>query len=198
MAEGIVLADSHLTAGLPQARPEWFIRPNGFNAAHTIHGLGHTHRVLIHALAIADALGLDAWEREALTCAALWHDIGRTDDVADYYHGAKSAGKAVALGLHEGIDPVVREVALYAVTHHSGSELHGETAADFLGYHELDTDGLSWPWRPIDPDGALLVFRVFKDADGLDRVRLGDLDPSYLRTEPAREMVARAWELYEA
>jgi len=107
------------------------------------------------------------------------------------------AGKAVALGLHEGVDLIVREIALYAVTHHSGSEYHGESAAKFLGYHELDTDGLLWNWTPIDTDGALRVFRVLKDADALDRVRLGDLDPSYLRTEPAREMVARAWELYE-
>ncbi len=39
------------------------------------------------------------------------------------------------------------------------------------------------------------MFRVLKDADGLDRVRLGDLDPSYLRYEVSRESVDRAWEL---
>jgi hypothetical protein len=54
--------------------------------------------------------------------AAMWHDIGRTDDGADYYHGAKSASKVVGLGLHEGIDADVVESALFLVTHHCGSE----------------------------------------------------------------------------
>ncbi len=38
--------------------------------------------------------------------------------------------------------------------------------------------------------------KVFKDADGLDRVRVGLLDPSYLRTEEARGMVNVAWGFY--
>lgn len=49
--------------------------------------------------------------------------------------------------------------------------------------------------RQIDPEAALRVFRVLKDADGLDRVRLGDLDPSFFRYDVARERVDRAWEL---
>jgi hypothetical protein len=38
---------------------------------------------------------------------------------------------------------------------------------------------------------------LLKDADGLDRVRLGDLDPTYLRHPEAREMVAYAEALFE-
>lgn len=67
-------------------------------------------------------------------------------------------------------------VALHAVTHHSGSEEHGERSARDLG----------------DPDAALRVFRILKDADGLDRVRLGNLDVSYLRFPLSRLRVARA------
>ena len=37
-----------------------------------------------------------------------------------------------------------------------------------------------------------------KDADGLDRVRINDLNPSFLRTETARLLVAQAWDLYRA
>ncbi len=85
--------------------------------------------------------GFSAWEREALTCAALWHDIGRTNDRADYYHGAKSAGKAVTLGLHRGIEPRVYETALYAVTHHCGDEGHGERAAGRVRYRARGTTG---------------------------------------------------------
>ena len=39
--------------------------------------------------------------------------------------------------------------------------------------------------------------KVLKDADGLDRVRLGDLDESYLRTEAAKTLVETARQLYE-
>ncbi len=181
--------------GQPAPQAAWFVRPNGFDAAATIHGMGHTRRVLIHASAIAEALALSESQREALEYAACWHDIGRTNDGVDYYHGAKSAGKAVALGLHEGLDPCVRELALYAITHHSGNEEHGGLAAFHLGYYEDSGDADGWRWCAIDPDSALLVFSVLKDADALDRVRLGDLDASYLRTEPARGMIDRAWEL---
>jgi len=83
--------------------PAWFVRPNGYDASRTIHGVGHTSRVLVHALDLSDALDLSTWERDALGFAALWHDIGRTNDGVDYYHGAKSAGKAVALGLHVNV-----------------------------------------------------------------------------------------------
>lgn len=159
--------------------PAWFVRPDGCDASLTIHGVGHTARVRIHSSEIAEALGLDAWEREALDHAALWHDIGRTTDGGDYYHGAKSAGKVVGLGLHAGVDPRVLEVALFAVTHHCGDEQHAEQAAR----------------RTSDPEATLRVFRALKDADGLDRVRLGDLDSAQLRNPFSRTRVARANEL---
>lgn len=144
-----------------------------------IHGVSHTLRVMVHVVEIADSLRIAAWEREAAVFAALWHDIGRTHDGGDYHHGAKSAGKVVGLGLHHGLPAGVVEVALYAATHHSGDERHAEKTAS----------------RLHNSDGALRVFRILKDADGLDRVRLGDLDVSYLRLPGSEGRVARANEL---
>jgi hypothetical protein len=174
----------------PQPQAAWFIRPNGFNAAPTIHGLSHTRRVLVHAIAIAEALGLEGWQRAALELAVCWHDIGRTNDGLDFHHGEKSAAKVIALGLHEGVDPLVREVALFVVRHHCRDERHAEKAVRGLLYPE-DAGGD----RGVDVDAVLRVFYVLKDADGLDRVRIGDLNPAYLRTDPARGMVQRAWDL---
>lgn len=159
--------------------PDWFTRPDGTNHSAGIHGIGHTARVLAHAAELAAELGLEAWEREAVTFAALWHDIGRTNDGADYYHGAKSAGRVVGLGLQIGLEDRIRDAALFAVTHHSGSEYHAEQAATWRG----------------DGESTLRVFRVLKDADALDRVRLGDLDTSFLRFECSLGHVDRAWEL---
>lgn len=173
--------------------PAWFVRPSGVDASRTIHGVGHTSRVLVHATELADELDLPSWEREALACAALWHDIGRTHDGVDYYHGAKSAGKVVALGLHFNAQPKVYETALYAITHHCGDEAHAESAAHRLSYR-VPADAGEVP-EGIDPDSALRVFRLLKDADALDRVRLGDLDVNYLRHAESRRRVDRAWEL---
>ena len=39
---------------------------------------------------------------------------------------------------------------------------------------------------------------VLKDADGLDRHRIGDLDPRYLRTSAGRSLVESARELVRA
>ena len=167
--------------------PAWFCRASGYNASASIHGVGHTRRVMIHALAIAQAEGFLAWEQQAAFRAALWHDIGRTDDSADYYHGAKSAGKVLALGLHQGLEPKIYETALFAVTHHSGSEAHGERAARRLEYYLPDGSTLRRVLIPVD--SALRVLRALKDADALDRMRLGDLDESYLRFPSTRERV---------
>jgi hypothetical protein len=142
---------------------------------------------------LADALDLETWEREALACAALWHDIGRTDDGVDYYHGAKSAGRVVSLGLHCNLPAKVYETALYAITHHCGSEAHGERAAHSVRYRASGDRNIHT--EQVDPEAALRVFRLLKDADALDRVRLGELDPTYLRHTVSRTRVERAWEL---
>ncbi len=167
-------------AGLPSPDPAWFLRPDGEDGSRGIHGLMHTRRVMIHADEIAAALKAEPSTREAVILAALWHDIGRTDDGRDYYHGGKSAGKVVGLGLHRGLPLPMVELALFAVTHHSGGESHGERAAEEF----LERS-----------DAALLVFRILKDADGLDRVRLGDLDATRLRLPGSDRRVGRAKDL---
>jgi len=181
-----VLTRESASEELPAVDSAWFLRPNGHDASRTIHGVRHTLRVWVHAMELASALGFQPWQREALHCAAMWHDIGRTHDGGDYYHGAKSAGRAVGMGLHlePEIDLLVLETALFTVTHHCGDEDHAKRAAPYLP----------------DPDGGWDVFRVLKDADALDRVRLGPwgLDPTQLRFDVSHGRIARAREMYEA
>jgi len=168
-----------LLSTLPRPDPAWFIRPDGHDASRHVHGVKHTLRVMIHAVEIAEAEGASSAERKAVLLAALWHDIGRTCDARDYHHGAKSAGKVVGLGLHREYPSAIVEVALFAITHHPCPDERGERAAMELP----------------DPAGARRVFQILKDADGLDRVRLGDLDVSLLRFETSRLREPRAQEL---
>jgi len=165
------------------ARPDraWFIRSTGEDGSADIHGVGHATRVTIHAVELATVLRLPDRQVEAARLAGLWHDIGREHDGGDYFHGARSAGKVIGLGLHRGIALPVLELALLAVNFHNVEDRWGEDAARFA----------------TEPGAALAVFRVLKDADALDRVRFGRnrLDPRLLRFEASHAMVARAVEL---
>ena len=163
---------------LARPDPAWFIRSDGEDGSQDIHGVGHATRVTIHAVELATALGLPDWQVEAARLAGLWHDIGREHDGGDYFHGARSAGKVIGLGLHRGIALPILEVALLAVNFHNVEDRRGEDAARYA----------------TDPAAALAVFRVLKDADALDRVRFGlnRLDPKQLRFDASHDRIVRA------
>lgn len=157
--------------------PAWFERPG------SIHGISHTRRVLIHAHAIAPTAGLDRGETDSLIRAVSWHDIGRTHDGCDQAHGAKSIGRVRNLGLAEGIDARILACTFFAMELHSTADATAVERAAAL--------------PPAERESCLRVLWVLKDADGLDRVRIDDLDSSQLRHPVSRERVALAWELLE-
>lgn len=154
--------------------------PQHFRHASTIHGQAHVARVMIHALRLIEATG---WEEEAarLWAAVYLHDLERTHDGACHRHGADAVTRwrtQDALRLHMltgGVTEDDHEAIEAAVT-----------------LHCMDDDELP----PRDhPYWRLCV--LLKDADGLDRVRLGDLDASYLRLPQSLAMVEFATRLYD-
>ena len=65
----------------------------------------------------------------------------------------------------------------------------------------LDTVTYIVHWHvPPDHEAPVMTteLQVLKDADGLDRVRLGDLDPTFLRTDVAPELIDIAQDLYDS
>ena len=161
-------------ASVSPVDPAWFVRgPGG------IHGIGHVMRVRTHALALTEALGVEPRLARAIERAAAWHDIGRVDDGVDDHHGERSVARAIQLGLPAGEPEAVAGPALFAVRWHSRS----------------DQEGLDAAARAPEPEAAAFVLKVLKDADGLDRVRIGDLDTSRLRFEASRARVAEAWRM---
>lgn len=155
--------------------PWWFERPE------SIHGISHTRRVLVHAAAIAPSAGLDPHEFEALVRAVSWHDIGRTHDGCDQLHGAKSVARIGRFGLAESLEARVRDRVFFTVELHSASDGAAVARAAAL--------------PACDRDSYLRVHWVLKDADGLDRVRIDDLDTAQLRHPAARERADLAWKL---
>ena len=138
----------------PKVPDEWFARRSGRSS---LHGARHTQRVHIHAQRLTTELGWPEPDPRLALSAALWHDIGRLHDGKEPEHGRDSARHALNLGLTKPLAPADAELALFAVAFHSLRDEEGRRAARGLAQPER---ALGLPW-------------MLKDADALDRVRLG-------------------------
>ena len=151
--------------------PELFTHPS------TLHGQAHVARVMVHAFRLLAATG---WTEETprLWAAVYLHDIARTHDGVCCRHGGDAMVKFEAL-------PVVRDLfARGGVTDSDYAQIRTAVVHHCLP-KELDRAHPHWR-----------LTSLLKDADGLDRVRLGDLDPRYLRNVQARRMVPFAEALF--
>ncbi len=148
---------------LDQYKPklEWYLRKE---LATGIHGISHEARVvilqeLITSIIIAgnphEEVNIN---REALRWASVCHDLRRIDDHEDYSHGNRAAQF-----IQESLSEIIPNDIL-------------PTVVDIILGHVP-------PDHTIPQDKMTFELRVFKDADGLDRVRINDLDPKYLRNE---------------
>jgi len=159
------------------AIPEQLIRkfePKSSWLSHDseLHGVDHMARVFILQELICDKLeeqGI-AVDREVIRWAAATHDVGRIDDGVDLEHGTRSA-KWIEENLHDQMSPELLDEVTYIVHWHV----------------------------PPDSEAPVMTteLKVLKDADALDRVRLGDLDTRYLRTDVARELISLSEDLYQ-
>jgi len=148
-----------------------------------LHGASHTRRVHIHAQRLVRALNWPEADANVVLSAALWHDIGRVDDGCDPRHGARGAERVVELGMHASLPEADARLALFAIRYHCRSDRRGALRAA----------------GEDDPERALRVLWLLKDADALDRVRLGDgaweVDSTVLRHGCTVEMVGFAVKL---
>jgi len=159
---------------IPLPLEELVPTPDLFAHRSFLHGQRHVSRVLVHAFVLVDLVGRQEEAPRVWACIYL-HDLARLHDGLSYEHGADAAQKLPEFGdffARGGVAAEEHDAIRSAVTHHS---LGDEMPADH-------------PHRPLT---ALL-----KDADGLDRVRLGDLDPQYLRHGETPAMVPFAERLY--
>ena len=145
-----------------------------------VHGPGHIHRVLLLSALIGWREALGEEDLRQLFRAASYHDVGRAFDGFDIYHGARSALRLAELTGQEGENLVELKAA---VTAHSRPD--------------RDMEPVVASFQPKDYPHALELTRLLKDADNLDRVRLGDLNPKFLRHESARDLTGFAKRLFQ-
>jgi hypothetical protein len=155
-------------------QPGYFHRPQG------IHGINHTKRVLFFAALLASLEKLDEPEKNIISTAAVYHDIGRTRDGVDHTHGYASFMKAKAMDLIKITITEDYDVVKYLIETHC---IDDKEAFKLVRQYA------------VEPERAKRLLMVFKDADGLDRVRINDLDPRMLRLPRSRQLVQVAEEL---
>lgn len=140
-----------------------------------IHGIGHLYRTMIACALIGQ---LTERPREALLafCGAYIHDLGRTNDGVDPSHGANSVrlhfARYRALWTKYHLTQLEQEWVKQAVVQHSSRE-----------YMQRG-------------DAGYAVMAILKDADALDRCRIGDLNPDWLRFPESRRLVKAIAHLY--
>ena len=151
-----------------------------FERPRSIHGVKHAWRVLFHTLMICELCALPAADRELLISAALYHDIGRENDGLCYVHGKRSLEKMAVLNLAPA-DSTDFATVKFMVAYHCIDDRQAK--ADLA---KVDSASRERTWR---------LFGVLKDADGLDRVRINDLDVRYLRNPESMRLAGLAREL---
>lgn len=150
--------------------PEHYLDPDG------IHGILHVHRVLFLADKISRWYHLTKREKTILGLACCYHDIGRVHDGRDRKHGGLSCNKIIELKLLDTVELTAEEKNLIL---------------RLIAAHCVEDNSF------IGTNRERLLFKILKDADGLDRVRLHDLDPAHLRLVISPMLEKLAWRILD-
>jgi hypothetical protein len=151
--------------------------PSLFWHESALHGQAHVARVMVHVFRLLDAEGAHHLA-PPLWAAVYLHDIARRHDGRCLEHGANAWSRLAEL-------PDVR--LLFS---------RGEVKES--DYPAIETAVIEHCRSEVPPDHPhRQLAALLKDADGLDRVRLGDLDPTFLRHPRAITMIPFAERLFE-
>ena len=150
-----------------------------------IHGANHTKRVAFFARTLAKLGNLSTKDRDVLLLAAEFHDIGREHDYEDKSHGEKSIEVLKNNKISHG-DSFDKDLVEFLIREHSKSKAENEQAL-------LEV-------KDSKRERYRMLLDYFKDADKLDRVRLGKedgLDVSRLTMPESRKLVKMAYQAHE-
>ena len=157
-------------AGIRRFEPN----PDGFvRMPEGVHGLGHETRVLIWSQVLVSMVRDENLEvdGDVIGWAAAVHDTQRWNDGVDPGHGARAA------------DWILEQPHL----------IPAPVSLDQIAYV------CRWHVPPDERSPKMTPeLQVFKDADALDRWRIDDLDPAYLRTKAARQLLDSSYALWDA
>jgi hypothetical protein len=138
------------------------LTPDQFDQQSHIHGIGHTYRVMLHCLRLG-ILSNNIKDAKIAVFGAYIHDMARLHDGYCTIHGADSA--KIKLPLYW--DLFIR---------HGASDDNLDTIKQIVTRHSVSNE-------PPKEHLIYSTLAILKDADALDRIRLGkhDLNPDFLR-----------------
>lgn len=160
---------------LNKCKPEFFYKS-------IIHGIYHNLRVSIFTFYLCHKLKLNHNSTKISLYAALYHDIGRVNDAEDNFHGQRSSQMIDLLNLD--LSNKDKQILKLIITAHS---LPDEE------FYKMISDN-----DQIDKKLCETLFKILKDSDALDRVRLPypHVDLKYLRLSITKQMIPFSYNLF--
>lgn len=149
------------------------------------HGLHHSQKVCLFAYLIAKKLNVNEIDMQILMDAALYHDIGRMNEVEDSFHGYCAARK---------IDTVVKN----PIYEDESNLVYLKAICDA---HSLDDNKIpkifqnyKYEYADLDYQRFNMLCTILKDADALDRARFkktcnAALKEKFLRLDYSKSLV---------
>ena len=134
-----------------------------------VHGIDHSKRVILILQQLSRFELLSNAQKTILTYAGLYHNIGRMKGGIDVEHGFKSYKKIIKYGLLDDVNLSTEELEIMKFI------IERHCISDEIGYKAIKEYNIE------NVEMARLLYDMFKDADGLDRIRLGDFNSKYLR-----------------
>lgn len=156
---------------------DFSLRKNQFDQQSYLHGIKHTYRVMVHCLRLG-ILTKRIREAKVAFFGAYIHDMARLNDGFDTVHGE---------------DSITYKFPLYTslFSKNGASDEDLQAIKQIVTYHSL-------PGELSKNDKFYPILALLKDADALDRIRLGehDLNPDYLRYEETHNSIIFGEDLY--
>ena len=148
-----------------------------------LHGINHIIRVLFNAYAIITLENVNDEDKKIIIEAAKLHDIGRISDGEDEEHGLQGSMKARNILENKGFSAEEIDKICFIIEEHSLPKSKNNEDIEKL------PEEIKQKYR--------YCLNLLKDADKLDRVRIGDLNPQRLSTESAKRLVQVAEDIFE-
>lgn len=144
-----------------------------------VHGITHIERVCFLGLSLCDELNTSEEDTKLVLTACAFHDIGRQSEFIDKGHGKRAADVVDIYVDYKDEDLQILKAAIEA---HSESDCFMDSIIDKYSIHNKKR--------------AKYISQILKDADGLDRVRISDLDSGHLRFKESLKLIDMAENLF--
>ena len=148
-----------------------------------IHGIEHAYRVLLLVREMAAQEKLSTKQMKQLEFCAIFHDIGRINDEIDDLHG-KRAIQLLIKNSFWGLEKYDNQLVRFIIENHCIDDSLSRMTVESYNLHNMEE--------------AIYLLSIFKDADNLDRIRLGDFDSSFLRIQSSFNLISVARELFSS